>query len=328
MGKTLLDPGTVHAVLSLANRAPSVHNSQPWRWRIGSSTIDLVADLSRALPTVDPDGRDLQISCGGALHHLLVALRAVGRSGEAHRLPDPSRPEHLATVEVRAGSTTAEDLALARVIDTRRTDRRVYSSRPVAPDVTAALAAAAAGAGAGLRVLTAGEQWEVVGLIERAAAEQALTPGLHEEVATWTGRPRGAADGVPAASVTGDISAAVPVRYFAGHELAQSPLGVLESDGSVLVLIHTGADDPLDRLRAGEALSATLLAAELAGLATCPLTQPLEVAGTRARLAADLLPEGRSPQVLVRLGWAPVGAPRVPRTGRRLVEETVEHAGG
>ncbi|NYJ08374.1 Acg family FMN-binding oxidoreductase [Petropleomorpha daqingensis] len=328
MGNAVLDPATVHAVLSWANRAPSVHNSQPWRWRVGPSTIDLFADLSRALPTIDPDGRDLQLSCGAALQHLQVALRAVGRSGDVRRLPDPSRPEHLATVEVRAVPSTAADLALARVIDTRRTDRRVFSPRPVPAEVLDLLTSAAAEAGAELRVLVPGEQWEVVGLIERAAVEQGFTPGLLEEVAAWSGRPRGAADGVPAASVPGDVDAAVPVRYFAGHELEQSPLAVLESDGSVLALLHTAGDDPLDRLRAGEALGAVLLQAELAGLATCPLTQPLEVADTRARLAADLLPEGRSPQVLLRLGWAPVGAAPLPRTGRRRVEETISHGEG
>jgi hypothetical protein len=192
----------------------------------------------------------------------------------------------------------------------------------------AVLAGAVAAAGAELRVLTPGEQWDVVGLVERAAVEQALTPGLTEEVAAWSGRPRGSADGVPAASVPGDVTAAVPVRYFAGHELEQSPLGVLESDGSALALLSTTSDDPRDRLQAGAALSAALLEAERAGLAACPLTQPLEVPDTRARLAADLLPEGRSPQVLLRLGWAPVGVASVPRTGRRLVEETVEYGLG
>jgi nitroreductase len=328
VGNSSLDAGTVRTALSLANRAPSVHNSQPWRWRVGSSTIDLVADYSRALPTMDPEGRDLLLSCGAALHHLQVGLRAVGRSGTVHRLPDPARPEHLATVEIRVLSSTADDLALARAVDTRRTDRRVFSPRTVPADLRAALPAAAAATGGDLRALALAEQWEVVRLIERAAVEQALTPGLREEVAAWTGRARGAADGVPAASVPDDVAAEIPVRYFAGQELAQSPLGVLESDGSLLALLSTAGDEPLDRLRAGEALSAVLLRAELAGLATCPLTQPLEVAGTRARLAADLLPEGGSPQVLLRLGWAPVGAASVPRTGRRLVEDTVEHGGG
>jgi len=328
VGNSSLDAGTARTVLSLANRAPSVHNSQPWRWRVGSSTIDLLADFSRSLPTMDPDGRDLVLSCGAALHHLQVGLRAVGRSGTVHRLPDPSRPEHLATVEVRAASPTGDDLALARAADTRRSDRRVFSPRPVPADLRAALATAAAAAGGDLRVLAGAEQWEVVRLIERAAVEQALTPGLREEVASWTGRARGATDGVPAASVPGDVAAEIPVRYFAGRELAQSPLGALEADGSLLALLSTAADEPLDRLRAGEALSAVLLRAELAGLATCPLTQPLEVAGTRARLAADLLPDGASPQVFVRLGWAPPGAGTLPRTGRRRVEETVEREGG
>jgi hypothetical protein len=66
------------AVVSLATRAPSIHNSQPWQWRLADSSMHLFADTSRLLPATDPDGRDLLLSCGATLHHLRVALAAEG----------------------------------------------------------------------------------------------------------------------------------------------------------------------------------------------------------------------------------------------------------
>ena len=117
---------------------------------------------------------------------------------------------------------------------------------------------------------------------------------------------------------------AVPVRHFAGRTMQQSELGRGEYDGTVLAVLATRGDSALDQLRAGEAASAVLLTAARLGLASDSLSQPLEVAETRAELRARLLRDGAEPQLLLRLGWAPISASPVPPTGRRPVEETIE----
>jgi hypothetical protein len=320
-----MDPTIARAAVAMANRAPSVHNSQPWRWRIGPSSIHLFADPDRALPATDPDGRGLLQSCGAALHHLRVALLAQGLASDVHRLPDPSRPTHLAAVEVRPHRPAPEDLARATAIENRRSDRRMFSTWPVPDTLLDVLVHAAAAEGAELRVLAReSERLAVARLVERAAVVQALTPQLSQEVAMWTGRLRGAQDGVPAANVPAQPDGTVPVRHFAAGEQEQIGLGRDESDGTVLAVLSTDTDDALARLRAGEALSAVLLAATRIGLATDPISQPLEVAETRTQLPAAVHPGRAHPQVLLRLGWAPVGEVAVPRSGRRPVEETID----
>lgn len=320
-----LDRTTARAAIALANRAPSVHNSQPWRWRIGPASIHLFADPSRALPATDPEGRDLRLSCGAALHHLRVALLAAGMATTVHRLPNPALPEHLAAVEMHSGVPSPDDLALARAIETRRSDRRLFSSWPVPEQMLDVIVHAAEREGARLDVLEReSHRYAVARLVEHAAVEQALTPDLAEETAEWTGRSRGAREGVPAANVPARPEGTVPVRHFAGGDQQQSVLGSYESDGTVLALLSTADDDPVDQLRAGEALSAVLLTATRFGLATDPISQPLEVATTRAELRSSVLGATAAPQVLLRLGWAPISATPVPPTGRQPVADTID----
>jgi nitroreductase len=325
---TPLDPSTARTAIALANRAPSVHNSQPWRWRITTTSIHLFSDPARALPATDPEGRDLLLSCGSALHHLRVALRAAGLDTSVHRFPDPSDRDHLAAVEAQPAEPTTDDLVLARAIENRRSDRRVFSRWPVSANLVEQLVRAAAAHDTQLRVLD--QPWErnaVAGSVVRAAMDQAWTPGLAEEVARWTGRAEGAAEGVPAANAPSDPAGTVLVREFAGADMGQSRRGSGRADGTLLLLLSTDADTPTDQLRAGEALSAVLLLATHLGLATDPISQPLEVAATRKDLRAACLGGTGEPQVLLRLGWAPLSAEPVPPTGRRPVDDTIDETG-
>jgi hypothetical protein len=118
-------------LVSLAIRAPSVHNTQPWAWRIRPGGIELYADVTRRLDASDPVERNLVISCGAALHHLRVAARASGLHPEVSRMPDPTDPYLLAQVSFTpapAPRTAAADL---RAIRERCTDRRRFTSWPV-----------------------------------------------------------------------------------------------------------------------------------------------------------------------------------------------------
>ena len=63
MNSDFPDLETVSSALALAGRAPSVHNSQPWQWRVGDQSVHLYANPDLLLPQTDPDARDLTLSC-------------------------------------------------------------------------------------------------------------------------------------------------------------------------------------------------------------------------------------------------------------------------
>jgi hypothetical protein len=157
MRHALPDDQTVRSVIALALRAPSIHNSQPWRWVIADNSVHLFADPDRHLPISDSDSRDLLVSCGAALHHARVAFAAVGWATTVHRLPNPAQPDHLAAVECLPRAATAADITLAAAISHRRTDRRRFSSWTVPPPLVDTLAErAAARAGSLFRSPTRG----------------------------------------------------------------------------------------------------------------------------------------------------------------------------
>ena len=278
------DPETVRAVLTMATQAPSVHNSQPWYWWVGGESLHLYADPSRHLPRTDPDRRDLLVSCGAALHHCTVALAATGWHATVHRLPDPADPDHLAAVTVEPQSPDELDVMLAAAVGRRRTDRRTFSSWPVPWGDIALMGARAARAGVMLR------QIDLIPQLSAIVAE-AVTP-----------------------------DAPIPARIFADPALQQQAPGT--PDNGVVLALGTERDDGLARLRAGEATSLVLLSATAMGLATCPLTDPLNDMRARLGLACEVFDGEAHPQALIRLGPPPAdGVPRSP-TGRRPTSET------
>lgn len=315
---------TVLSALEMANRAPSVHNSQPWRWMLEPHSVHLYVDRSRLLPALDPTGLEMVLSCGAALHHARIAFPALGWRARVHRLPNPAQPDHLASIEVGSRRTSDVDtvaVELATAIARRRTDRRPFRPDPVSDRLLTALTGAAGAEDCALvlavdtdsrrALLTAIEQG---GSAERGSAE------YRRELAGWTGSRLTFAEGVPARNLPEDGDSGTPARDFGAGEL---PVPVLD-DGAVLGVIATDGDGLENRLRAGEALSAVLLSATSAGLATCPLSQVTEVPQAREAVREQVLLGAGEPQIALRVGWPVTAEFPAPATGRRPVSDSIE----
>jgi nitroreductase len=321
------DRRTMHAALELACRAPSVHNTQPWRWRIADHSVHLYADESRLLPATDPTGRELVISCGAALHHARVAFASVGWRTDVHRLPNPGQPLHLASIEfARPGSVPDDVVALASAIASRHTDRRPFLPAPVPDAVLDRLETAAILNDAMLTAVdTEPALRELVVAMSQINELQRDDTGYRSELAVWAGRRLGAVDGVPASALRGVDAASRPVlgRDFspAGRgDLAVPPI----DDGALLAVLSTMVDDRHSWLCAGEALSAVLLVATAAGLASCTLSQVGEVPMIRDVIRTAVLDGDGEPQLLLRLGWPVTTSYPAPLSPRRRLAEVVD----
>jgi nitroreductase len=320
------DVETVRSALALAGRAPSVHNSQPWRWRVGEHSLHLYSDPGLHLTHIDPAGRDLMLSCGAALNHCVVAFAALGWQSKIHRFPNPAEPDHIASIELYRYPATDVDVTLAAAIPRRRTDRRHYNAWPVSQGDIALMGARAARAGVMLRRVDALDNLK--DLVTQAAYRHAEDYDYLAELATWSGCYASTA-GVPARNTpASEADAPISARAFAGPVLTQTVNTAPTEDNAAVVALGTADDDLMARLRAGEATSLVLLTATALGLASCPITEPLEIPETRAAVQADVFGADAYPQMLLRIGWAPVNADPLPSTPRRELAEVVAHLDG
>jgi hypothetical protein len=308
-------------LVSLACRAPSVHNTQPWAWRLRPDGADLYADHQRRLSVADPVGRELTISCGAALHHFQVAARAMGWAATVRRLPDAMAPALLAQVRLSPAVPPRRAAGELAALRDRCTDRRRFTSWPVPDDRLAGLADAAREQGVGAIALTdATDRFRVDLLVSRALQLQARDPALADEQQTWLERHRGY--GVPVTSVPDRASSAESHRSRFG-------LGTLEDEGrdvegsDGLIALCAGTDSREAWLRAGEGLSALWLRAVRTGLSVVPLSQVLEVDETRAALRYDVFGGLAVPMLLVRVGWQAIRRSQLVPTPRRPLDSVL-----
>jgi nitroreductase len=292
-----------------ARLAPSVHNTQPWRFAVRDGSLEIYGDPARQLRVVDPAGRQLTISCGCALFNARVALAADGRNAVVTELPDPTEPELLASIATGAQADGWTPLsALDSWIPARRSNRRQYFADPVPAELSYTLAQAAAVEGAQLIELTAPPDRRLVAeLGRRAEIQQLLIPAYRAEIRAWTTDDPRRPDGVQAMSVprvSGDPSDELPVRDFDSRGMGWLPARTGSADEQCLFLLSTAGDDRLNWLHAGQALERLWLEATRQGYAVSLFSQAIEAPEMR-QLLRDKLGVSGYPQLIVRVGHAP-----------------------
>jgi nitroreductase len=229
-------------------------------------------------------------------------------------------------VEVYRHPATEVDITLAAAIPRRCTDRRRYSSWSVPGNYISLMGARAARAGVMLRQIESLPQLQHI--VAQAVWRHATDHDYLTELTTWSGRYASLA-GVPARNAPqSDPTAPIPPRLFAGPALAQPPDTDSADDNAAVLALGTKEDSALAQLRAGEATSLVLLSATALGLASCPVTEPLEIVETRDAVQIEVFGISGFPQMLLRIGWAPVNADPLPSTPRRPLADVVEWLDG
>lgn len=329
MSEPALSQADLRLLASAAGAAPSLHNSQPWRFRPTSDGhgVAVYADPTRAVPLADPNGAALHVSVGAAVFNLRVAAAArLGRPSRVRLLPDPTDPELLAVVDLAepaADTAAAGPAGLARLhpaIALRHSSREPFANRDLPESVVGELIAAAAAEGVVLAPLEEAGVRRVMAATADAEHRIAGDDARRAETRGWL-RPGGegddGADGIPLAALgPQDHDAHVPMREFAGPP----PYAAGEARPTrrfealpQLCTLTTHGDGPADWLRAGQALEHVWLLATLHGVRMTVLHQAVEWSDIRWRLRDPAEGPGHV-QLVLRAGYGPPGtaSPRRP----------------
>jgi hypothetical protein len=300
-------------VVRAAILAPSIHNTQPWRFVERPDGLELWADRARLLPIADPAGREMLISCGAALFNGRLAVRRLGFTPQVRLLPNPAYPDLLA--RITWGTRTAlrpYEERLYRTIPHRHTHRGRFLATPLPPMLPTVLAGIARYEGAGLRLVKdEAQRRQLAGHVQAAEAAQLRDPRILGELLAWTALPgSGRVDGLTAGSCPApadglefpsrDLAAGAPWRFQHRADDQEIDHGANPAIDGMVAVLTTREDRRVDWLLAGQALQHVLLHAATLDVSAAFQTQPLELPYLRAAVRRDLV--CGHPQMVLRLG--------------------------
>lgn len=354
--RTLPLADRVQFALHYAALAPSIHNSQPWRFRTDRRNgaivaLEVYADLGRDLPALDALHRQLIISCGTATAALQIGLASLGVRTRTDLFPRGESDGCVARINVLGDislpdehNTASRDALRAHQLPRRRTYRARMTEEPTAAQMRDLAGSVFDQDLTVLWIPDRDERHRLGRLVAMATLTQASDSSIAHETSTWTSRQTRARDGVPPANWqrTSVESAMAPIvqRDFAlGRSLPSDPPLCASTEGTTkklldvepgLAALCSARDTPRDWLRTGEALMRFLLDAETEGLAVGYVNQPIEVPRLREILRQRLSKlagwhdEHPVPQMLLRVGKPADGMP--PASPRRTVSEMLIQA--
>lgn len=324
MRDAMVDSQIVKNAVMLACRAPSLHNSQPWRWVAAGRTVELFVDPDRAPRHTDTSGREALIACGAVLDHFRVAMAAAGWTANVDRFPNPNDLHHLASIDFSPlGFVTDGDRRRADAILLRRTDRLPFAVPPDWESVEPRLRSSVNAELVRIDVVDDDLRPELAKASHLTEALRLYDSSYHSELEWWTS-DFSLREGIPHSSL---VSAAEADRVDVGRTFPathhRERRREVAEDHSKIMVLSTYDDTHCAMLQCGEMLSAVLLEATLAGLATCTLTHITELPTSR-QVVATLIGQPTTPQVLIRVGLAPALDDIPPATPRRPIDEVFE----
>ena len=319
----LVEPAGQRELIRYATLAPNGHNTQPWRFRLGASRIDIMPDFSRRTPVVDPDDHHLFVSLGAAAENLALAAAARGQPGMVR-----FDPANGGTVAFDHAPARAVPSALFEAIPRRQSTRADYDGRAVGAAELAVLAKAAAIPGVELVLLTDRIRIDHLrDLVLAGNSAQMADPAFVRELKSWLRfNPRQALrtdDGLYSVT-TGNPTLPDWLGPLAFDWLAtaasqnDSYARQIRSSAGVAVLVGAG-EGPAHWVAVGQACQRFALQATALGLKHAFINQPVEVTRLRPELAALVGLSGKRPDIVMRFGYGPA----MPWSPRRPVAEVI-----
>lgn len=312
-------------LIRLASLAASSHNTQPWIFERSNGSILIRPDHSRRCPIVDPDDAHLYRSLGCAAENL---VHAASRQQLAATVRfDASLDAVVVELAVASGVGPTE---LSAALTTRQCTRTAFDGRPVPEDQLSRLRGAGSAEGIACLIRTSrGDIEPIAELVDAGNRRQLGDRAWRRELVDWVRfnpaealRQRdglaGRVNGQPSLpTVLGRLLSPLVIR---AESQVRTDRTRIETSAGIAAFVAF-EDSKASWVEAGRCYERFALQADLLGIRTAFINQPVEVADLRPRLERVLDTTGTA-QLLIRFGYAD----RAPYSLRRPVDEVIADA--
>lgn len=302
-------------IVQYAVKAPSGHNTQPWKFRIKNDSIEILPDFDLTLTAVDNTRREMYISLGCATENLCIAATHFGY--EYHIVKSNGQS---VIVQLKK-SSTGED-PLFNVIAQRQTNRSVYQKRKIAADTLQLIQQVPLEPNVGMYFFENGSSLAdtLTTFIARGNTIQMTDKAFKEELLNWIRfnkkQIRQTNNGLTFQTLGFPSLPGFMARVIINSHLkpAQQNKSDLEKvySSSHLILFTTQHNTPEEWIALGRSLERFLLKTTALGIANGYMNQPCEVTALANELQRTLPVNNEFPTLLLRIGYAPV-QPYAPR---------------
>ncbi len=310
-----------------ATKAPSGHNSQPWKFSVQGKSITIHPDFSCALPVVDPDYRELFISLGCAAQNICVAAAHLGY--QCHReIRKNSQGNDSIVIIFNEDQSIAKEKLFA-FIEKRQTNRSVYTGESVDSGVVANLQELTREDNIGIYAFQNGEfHFQTIkAAILEGNAIQMSDAEFKKELLAWIRFNQSEVNRLQN-GLTYKVMGAPPMPRFFGKAIVKSfltPKKQNKSDtekidsSSHFVLLTTKNNTVREWITLGMTLQKILLRLTELGVACAYLNPPCELKALAEQLQEQLPINHEYPSILLRVGYAE----NIPFSPRKTIDKVI-----
>lgn len=312
-------------LVAQAVKAPSGHNTQPWKFRQNESAVEIHPDFDRRLPVVDPDDRELFVSLGCAVENLCLAAQTKGYKS-AVSVGDTG----VVTVSL-AEEAGVKPSPLFNQIDARQTNRSVYNGEEIALDVLKKLQSIRSEKGISVHYYARQTKQfnDIEQYVLQGNTNQMQKEAFKAELKSWMRFNKKhqdqTLDGLSCA-VFGAPNVprwmAEPIMSMAINAKTQNKADREKiASASHLVLFTTRENSRREWVSLGRTLQRFLLTTTELGIVHAYLNQPNEEVEIALEMTRTLGLAGEYPTILLRIGYGRQQA----YSKRRAVKDVIEH---
>jgi hypothetical protein len=318
-----LEP-TLEDFVRYATLAPNSHNTQPWKFLLAENSVEILPDLTRNCPVVDPDDHHVFVTLGCAAENLLIAANARNRPGEVTVNSDNKN----STIQIATGRGAITDRELCDAIPLRQSTRSEYDGQSLSQSEFEALEKAAAMPG--VETLFIADRQKMNGVLEyviEGNSAQVDDSAFVQELKDWIRFNPNAAlevkDGLFTACSGNPTSPTwlgsfMFERFFTKDAENDKYTKQMQSSSGVVVFVADKESED-GWINVGRSFQRFALQATALGIRHAHLNMPIEVSNIRPEFASWLGIPGRRPDLVIRFGKAPP----LPMSLRRPVKEVI-----